>query len=304
MSRETAAALLSGTPLPEVVPATSTTPAGSPGLQPVPNEPAKVDGDILQSTRFAQLSKKESELVRQREAFKTEQAAFIAERDRQNSIGKKWQDLEDLKSKDPVAAMKAAGFTDTDLVNFFAAQEDTRTPAEQAQQATQAELKKWEDARAAEAKEAQSKSYAQTLTQFKQNISATIAADPVKYEFCAYNGPIAEDLIYETVAAVLESDKVIISTKEAAEMVETYYEEQYNSLKALKKVQPKQEVVEEKVEPQRTRTLQAKPEEARPASKSITSRHTATVASTIQRKETASEKRERLIRTLGSLDKK
>lgn len=257
----------------------------------------------MESTRFAHLAKKEAELVKQRAEFKKEQETLTSEREKMKEIHQKLQQFEDMRVKDPVAALKLAGFSETDLFNFIAQAEDKSTPEEKAVRAAQAEIKKFQDEQAKKEKDAEEKRNAEAIDKFRKDISGHVASDKDKYEYCNYNGPLAEELIYETVAAVLEDSKELISVQEAAEMVESFYEEQDKAMATLKKRQPKVEATpapEAKEEPLKSQVA------ARPTtpSKTLSSKTTATVGSTtIPRKETPQEKRDCLIQKLGSLGK-
>ncbi len=287
MSKEAALSALQAT-IPAVAGATTTL-AGSPGLQPAPSEPTQE----LESTRFNHLMKKESELQRQRETFKKEQESFAKEREKMQSIQQKLQQFDEMKVKDPVAALKLAGFSETDLFNFIAASEDNSTPEERAAKAAQAEIQKFTDGQAKKEADIQARQEQEVLGTFRKNITEQITSDKDRYEYCNYHGALAEDLIYSTVEAVLKDSEEIISVEEAADMVESYYEEQDKSMSTIKKRQPKP-VEQAKVdEPLKAQVS------ARPPSKTLSSRTSATVASTtITRKETSSEKKERLIQKL------
>lgn len=296
MSKESATAMLNAS-IP--APTEGATLGGNPGLQPVPEAPKQ---EALESTRFAHLAKKEVELQKQRESFKKEQESLTQEREKMKAIHKKLQDFDEMKLKDPVAALKLAGFTETDLFNFIAAAEDNSTPEQKATKAAQAEINKFKEEQSKKEQEAQTKRNTEVLDSFRKDIQKQIASDKDKYEYCNYNGPLAEELIYETVAAVLEESKEVISVQEAAEMVESYYEEQDKAMSNLKKRKPKEPetVIQPQDEPLRA---QVSPRPSTP-SKTLSSKTTASVASTVTRKETHAEKRQRLIETLGNLGKK
>ena len=297
MSKESAMQMLTSTSPAPAAPA----PAGSPGLQSAPAPaaegaaPAANPQPALESTRFAQLAKKEAELQKQREAFKAEQTQFMTERQKIVEIQKQLNGFNELKMKDPVAALKQMGFSETDLFNFIAAQEDKSTPEEKAAKAAQNEIQKFKDEQAKAAQEAQEAKNKQVLGQFRKNIAETITNDPEKYEYCNHYGPIAEELIYETVTAVLESDKELISVAEAAAMVEQYYEEEDKAMSSLKKRQPKAPATEAAPAPEAALKPQVSPRPS--AGRTLSSKATASVASTVTapRNETPDQKKARLI---------
>jgi len=228
---------------------------------------AAVSGTELDSTRFNHLAKKEAEILKQRESFKKEQTEFMTERQKYQEERKRIDEYNTLKAKDPVAALKHLGFSEADLMNFMAANEDNYTPEERARKAAADEIQKFRDAQAKEKNDAQTTTNTQTISQFKNEIKATIANAADKFEYCNYNGPLAEDLIYETVYAVAKDSNwtETISATEAAEMVEQYYEDQDKAMSTLKKRQLKtetapMEVLKPQVSPRPTqaRTLSNK----------------------------------------------
>ena len=302
MSKEAAMSALQAT-----IPTQTSTPGGSPGLQPDPaaagGTPTKAEMD---STRFAHIAKKEAELVKQRDTFKKEHETFLQEKEKMREIQKQLNDFNETKAKDPVAAMKLLGFSETDLFNFLAAQEDNIPPEERAAKAAQSEIQKFRDEQAAKEQEAINKRNDSVVSQFKQDISKTVLSDKDKYEYCNYNGPLAEELIYETVAQVYEldlktnPDALPITAQEAADMVESYYEEEDKAMSILKKRQPKpSEEVKEPVKADPTPAANA----YKQPPKTLSSKTAATVASTITRKETHAEKRARLANKLANLGK-
>ena len=252
----------------------------------------------LESTRFSHLAKKEAELQKQRESFKAEQTQFMTERQKFNEIQKQLNTFNETKAKDPVAALKLLGFNEKDLFNFIAAQEDNSTPEERAAKAAQNEIQKFRDEQAKIANDAQSQRNTEALTQFRTNIKSTISMDPDKYEYCAYNGPMAEELVYETMAAIVKDEGVVIPVEEVVEMVEQYYEEQDKEMNSLKKRQPKPQEMPAKEEPLKPQ-VSPRPNQAR----ALSSKVGATVASTVSKplNETSDQKKARLInKYLGS----
>jgi hypothetical protein len=234
------------------------------------------------------LAKKEVALQKEREAFKAERAQFEVERAKFAEAGKKFQGFEELKAKDPIAAMKLAGFTDTEVFNFYANAEANKKAAEspeaKAVAAAEAKIKEFEERQTKAAQDAKAAQDTQTITQFKGKISQTVAADKDKYEFCNFHGPAAEALIYETVEAVFKESGDVLTPAEASDLVEKYYEDQAKAQLTLKKLGVK------------APEAPAKPEPSAPApSKTLTNRVAATGASSIPAKETREQKKERLI---------
>jgi hypothetical protein len=297
MSKEQALSMLQAT-IPVAQPTSSAT-APVVATEPKAAEPtasqAPKPTQLAADPGLSHLAKKEAELQRNREAFKKEQADLAAERQKVLDMAKDVQTFRDLQGKDRIAALKHLGFSDQDLLNYIAAQEDTSTPEEKAARAAQAEIKKFQDENAKKEADAVSKRNADALAAFRADISATISKNPETYEYCNYHGPLAEELIYETVAAVLETEKELISVREAAEMVEQYYEDQDKGMNTLKKRQPKEAAAPAAP----AKEVPLKPEVSpRPSSaRTLSSKTGATVASTVTKTvgETPEQKKQRLI---------
>jgi hypothetical protein len=234
------------------------------------------------------LAKKEVALQKQRDELKAKEEAVAKRQAELETIASKFKGFEDLRQKDPIAAMKLAGFSDTDIFNFYAkAQEEQKakdTPEAKAAAAAQAEIDKFRKEQADREAQQKATADAQTIQQFKTRINQTISKDKEKFELCNFNGPSAEALIYETVEAYYKENNEVLTPLEAAEMVEQYYEDQAKAMAGLKK-------------------LGAKPTEPPPAqqtpppppSKTLTNKVAPTVSSSIPVRETREQKRERLI---------
>jgi len=78
-------------------------------------------------------------------------------------------------------------------------------------------------------------------------------------------------------------------------MTEEFYENEGRALQQLKKFQTKQEQIAEPIANQTTKTTTTQPQSK---SKTLTNSATATTAGIINRRETQSEKKERLIKAL------
>lgn len=238
-----------------------------------PGKPSELD-----STRFAQLAKKEAALVRERELYKKERDAFKAEQAEVEKYRKAWEMVKEIEAQqktDPIAALKRAGFSETDLMNFLAQTEDTSTPEEKVVKLAKKEIDNFKteqaqeaERRAKEAADAQQVENDKAIAKFKLDIGSEIKKDLEKFEYCNYYGKQAEELIFETISAVLNDDKEMISIDEAAKLVEDYYEEQDKAMNTLKKRGFKPPVVSEVVEKVvNTPSLFKKPETMRVESK-------------------------------------
>lgn len=279
MSKESAMALMNGTPAPVEVVAPA-----APVTEVAPTK--EVDSD-----RFARLAAKEARLVKEREGFKTEQQRLLDERKGLEEVQAKIKHFEELKKTDPVQALKDIGFTEDDMFNFLSGKvKEELTPEQKAEAAAQAAIKKFEDAQEAKAKKEQEDAYDQSIKSFKGEIKSAIAKETETYEFLNYQGALGEELVYETILEIYKIDKEILpheAMKEALELAESFYEEEAKKMMMLKKLAPKVEATPAKVEEPKA---PVKPSIA----PSLTNKVTTTIASTVPRPETRAEKRARL----------
>lgn len=306
MSKEAAMALATGQPVTSVNPSlitgamtTEVNPELKPTETPAQNEAVK---DVLDSDRFAIFAKKEAKLVRDREEFKKEQVAVQEEKARLKAFADKVTAFEEKKKIDPVAALKEAGFTETDFFNLMASQEKKEPTTEEiAEQVADKKLASYKEEQAKIAADAQKDKEQALVTEYSSKISSAIKANPEKYEYANYYGKMAEDLAIEFATQNVKINGELLSPEEIAQDVENYYEEQDKAMSALKKRQPKVETQPAdgaKKEPVRTRTIAPPIGAPTQQSKTLTNKATATVASTIVRKETHEQKKERLISAL------
>lgn len=314
MSKDAAMALLTGSSVPTQNPSPPQSEVTSIPSEGVSPSAASSPPKELQSTPFSQLAKKESDLVRQKQEIKKQQELMASEKAKMSEIQKQVQLFEETKKKDPIAALKMIGFTETDIFNYMAAQEKPElSPEEKAAQAaveaTEAKLKAYEEAQLKKVQEEQTKRDQSLIQGFKEDLNQVIASDPVQFEYCHHYGPVAQELMYETTLAVYQASdgKEVLTPREAAEMVEAYYEEQDKLMSSLKKRQPTPvapSASEEAQAPTRSRTVTtpAGSEPPKPVihkTRTLTNAATGTVASTRHRmNETKEQKKERLIMAL------
>lgn len=226
---------------------TGINPVESPAVAVVPVQPVK--DTKLDSTRWAHLSKKEAALVKERESLKKERELFSKEKEESAKHRKAWEmvnEIADLQKTDAVAAMKRAGFSDTDMMNFLAQSQDTSTPEEKAVKLAKSEIEKFksEQAVAQSAKEKQLADQKKidddrTIAKFKSNIGVHIKSTADKHEYCNFYGESAQELIYETISSILAESNEMIGIEEATQLVEDFYEEQDKAMSSLKKRAPK-----------------------------------------------------------------
>lgn len=295
MSREAAMTAAVATSEPAMAPVETATPAIM-----------AVDSD-----RFAKLAAREAKFVKEREQFKSEQQQLYDLKNQLLPVKQQYDKFKALKEKDPVAALREVGFTEADIFNFMA--EKPEVTAEQkaieaAEAAANAKIKAFEDAQAKKASEEMKARDSRAIDGFKQTISKSIEKDAEKYEFCAFEGPEAEGIIYETVLEIMKIDKDVAPHKamqEAMELTEKYYREKDEEMgKKLKSRQPKEPVVAETKEPsKRVRTPDTRNSPMKPIA-TLTQKAAPTVTSTTPAKtETREQKRERLENVLRNLGK-
>lgn len=299
MSAASALAKLSGTTVPTTTSTPNTAspaaapPGQSPGVEATPPA-AELSKEQLESTKFAQLSKREQAIVNEREALKKEREALEGEKNKVKEELSQFEQFKILKSKDPVAALKKLGFSESDIINFMADAGEApkeKTPAEIATEAAQAEIAKARKEDAEKAAKTQIEYEERVVSQFKGDLSTHLKTNTEKLPFCAHREAEAEAKAFETVNQVLKDTGEMISIEQAFQMAEDYYKEDFEALQ--KKRNPSPESPEEPVkeEPVKSSTAPARP-------KTLTNAATATVASTVSKKETREEKRARLERTL------
>lgn len=293
MSREAATAMLTGTtPVPVVTSGVAATPP-----------PATATTPKLDSDRFAHLAKQESEVVKQKLELKRDKEEVDA-------FKKKQKDFEELKVKDPVAAMRMMGFSETDIFNYMAQQEakPELTPEEKAAKAAEdaatAKLTEWEKQQIARQKELQDASDKEIIGQFKMEINKTIETEKEKYRFCAHNGPVAEQMIYNLALQIAKDSggTDVISKNELIDLVEEQLKYEYEEAK--KAFEAKEEVLDVSKNTERTRTVTpgTPAEPQKPAitrTRALTNAATATGASSAssasaRKTETREQKKERL----------
>lgn len=317
MSKEAAMALATGQPVNNVNPSlitgsmngvtTSDPGIGSPGLTPV-EVATGIDSD-----RFAMLAKKEAKVQRERDEWKATMAKERAEiedlKAKLRTPYEKIQAFEALRAKDPIAALKEIGFSETDIFNYLAGQEKKEPTVEEiAEQVADKKLSTYKEEQAKVADDARKVREQGLVSQYSTQIASAITASPEKYEYANYYGEAAKELALEFATENVKLNGELLSPEEIAQAVEDYYEEQDKAMSVIKKRNPPS-ANEEKLTaeqqytktPVRTRTMAAKAGEPAPAPmKTLTNRVTATAASTITRRETHEQKKERIIAALKS----
>lgn len=283
MSKEAALNMLSGsTPEP--------TPSPSPGLAPTPE--AVAPKPSVDSDRFAKLAAKEAQLQKEREAYKAQMEAL-------KPIKEKIDHFNELKKTDKIAALKLLDFTEEDILNFVAGAEEKPepTPAEIAAQAAREEIEKDRKERQTQAEKEQQERDEKNIKAFKDGIAETIAKEAETFEYLNHYGPVAQDIVYETILEFIKEDPTMTpldAMREAMKSVEEYYEEESQKMATLKKFQSKLKPVEVEAAapkaPERKSVVTPPRGEAVPAS----TPRKAPAPPPVPSKETRQQKRERL----------
>lgn len=307
MSREAALAIATGSP--EAPKAVQANGADSSSTSTTIVETPISGTDDLVSSRIAKIAKKESEYREKQETHKKQLEEFHKQKSEFDPFYERYKKFEELKTKDPVEAIRLLGLTNTDFINFAVAEEDKSTPEERAQKAAQTEIEKFKKEQSEKESAASKQRNDETITQFKKNIGIAIKTDAEKFEFCNFYGESAEDFIFEIVNEAFQADVKSdpdnpdlqpMTATAAAELAENYYEEHYKSMSALKKATPKQileEIREEQANPKKEEPLRAEVKPGMPA-RTLTNKANPTIAATAKKLETPSAKRERLIAAL------
>ena len=304
MSKESAMTLATSA-VTEAVPTEVTTP---PSTTPV-DEPAKLDSD-----RFAAVARQEARIVKERLELKKQLAEAQELKSKLQDPYDKIQRFEQLRAKDPIAAMKEIGFTETDIFNFMANKEEPKEPsaAEIAAKVATDELNKYKLEQKKLAEEAQFAQDKAAIDRYKKGVAEQIEREKDKYEYTAFYGAEAQDLIFDTIKELVTKG-VKWDLKSVLDDVEWYYEEEDKAKNVLKKrqsngqptAQPSgQEPLKAEVKPGlnapvRTRSVTSAQDIVTPAPKTLTNKIAPTATATMAtRNETREQKRARLIEAL------
>lgn len=258
----------------------------------------------IDSRRLALFAKKEKAIQDEREKFKVEQEAFKKKESEYDAVQKRVRDYEDLKAKDPIAALKLLGFTEADIFNYMSGTEKKEPTAEEiaTKAAAEATAKLRQELEEGKKKDIEERN-AGLIAKLKTDISDTIKTKSADLKFCAFRGVEAEALAYRFIELNLEENKIMISPEEALADAEEYYKNDFNELLEFNK--PPEPIkdpskVEVKFEASRKPVPPLGAKETPP--KTLTNKMSATTASmanTVQKTESKDEKRTRLARQLG-----
>lgn len=326
MSKETAMAMATGVP---VAPVQGTGGANETPANPntTAAQPAAAPGD----PRMQALLKKEVALVNDRAVLnrqKQEQEQRIKDADAMLARGKSF---EETLAKDPVAALRLIGFSETQIFNVMAEankEKPVKTPEEIAAETTRKILdddKKSEAQKKAEA-DAKTQSEANDLavkTSIRDLVTKPENAD--KLEYVVYHGEIAQEIIRETLFQLAGQAQQLAKNKgeefvidearaqellsQAAEAVEEWY---FNSDKAMQAKIKKRRAITGETAAEATAAVVAQEQNQTPASanvpnepakqKTLTNRVSASTPAQPGARETREQKRSRLERALATGD--
>lgn len=298
MSKQAAMNMITGESSPAVNPSlVNPQPNGADPAPPVVEDPK----DTLDSDRFAKIAQREAKLQKDRETFKSEQQKLYEEKNQLKSVQEKIQAFEKLRAENPIEAMKTLGFSEEDVFNYMASKPEL-TPEQKAElagrQAAQKEIDDFKKLNAETEKKAAQERDDKAINAFKGEIGKSFKDKPDQYEYCNFNGPIAEELVYETVLEIMKEEKDILPHKalqEALDLVESYYEDEDKEMQAIKKRKKILGVEEKPVveEPVKVNSKAAAKVAAKPVP-TLTNKANVTAAGTQTKGESPSQKRERL----------
>ena len=236
----------------------------------------------LESSRFANLAKKESELVKRQEEIKRKEAELEKLYSETAPIKTEYENFMKLKGENPIEALKKIGFTETDIFNFMS--EQNLTPEQKAEKAAMAKIKEFEDRQLKEKEEqkrlqleAQEKADKEAIDGFKQSINKEIANQKEKYEYINFYGATAEDLVYDTIQEIFNKEGKVAPINEVLDLVEGYYDDMAKEMSTkINKLKPKAEAIAEAKE----KLTEAMKPQVNPMPKTLSSRTSSSVAST------------------------
>lgn len=207
-------------------------------VSPVKEAPKPPGGD-----RFAALAKKERALQKQMAEIKQAQVKMS-----------EWEKARSEATTNPIKALEMLGLSYEQITQFMLnGQKPTPELEIQAVKKQLQDMKQEQESKAkAELEASQSKAkaeYQRTLSEFNQEVGEFVKANAGEYELTAmYQG---EAIISATIEQHFANTKKILSIKEAADLVEKYFEEQVSAAQKTKKFQAKQTPKEEKPQPKR-----------------------------------------------------
>ncbi len=204
---------------------------------PIKQETAEKD-----SQRFLALKKREQALQKQREEIQK----LKAEAEQKHSKVAEWEALKASAAKNPFKALEALGVTYDQLTEKYLNEGKAGIQTESVKEEFEAYKKQQQDEREAQLAQAREQAKAQeeqAVENYKEELEDFIGKEAETYELINLHlDKGAIDLIYETIQEhwnkqIKEGVKrpKILSTKEAAELVENFYFDYTKKLSATKK---------------------------------------------------------------------
>ncbi len=216
-----------GTVVPSPTPPAATEAAASPPPV-VEAKPEETKDKIVDSERFAALTKKER-MIQKR-------AMELKERERSIS---KWEEAEKLVGSNKLEALKRLGISYDELTNLHLSQigDDEPTPeniaAKKAQEVTRQEIAAFKEEQAKAQQEAQQQQYEAAKQQIHTDAERLTNSKPE--DFAYVNAESAHDIIVELIERTYFDSGKLIPVEEAAAEVEQYLEDKYNKIAQLPK---------------------------------------------------------------------
>jgi hypothetical protein len=230
----------------------------APQVSPTPSErlkeavaPVKQAPKPPGSDRFAALAKKERAIQKQLADIKAREASVKA-----------FESLKASATSNPLEALKALGLSYEQITQYLLNGNKPTPEAEVSQvrqdleKLKQEQVQREEQAKVA-AKQAAEREYQQTLEDFSSEVKGFVQSNKDSYELTnMYQG---EEIVLSTIEQHFANTKRIMSIKEAADLVEAYFEEQVKAAQQTKKFQAKQEPKVSEGQPKRESVSKSTP---------------------------------------------
>jgi hypothetical protein len=185
------------------------------------------------SDAFAALAKRERALQRQSADLKAKEAQY-----------REWERLKASATSNPLEALKALGLSYEQITQFLLNGSKPTPELEVAQVKADLEKLRTEQAQREqnaknEARRVAEREYQQTYVEFTEEIGSYLQDNRDAYELTnMYEG---QNIVLATIEQHFANTKKIMSIKEAADLVEQYFEEQVANASKTKKFQAKQQ---------------------------------------------------------------
>lgn len=273
------------------------TPPAAGEAPPVTPPPPKEDP---MGKRFAALSRKERELLTERQAIAAEKAALAAEKESHGADKTKMQKLVSAVAaakENPMAVLQEAGITYDQLTKYIlndgkASPEDRIAELDQKIENERLERIRSEEARELAKQKADDDYIVGMIDEYRKETEAHISSDPAAYELIlAYD---AQNEVFSLIRDHFAATGKVLSPEDAAKQVEADLEKTIDELIKLGKVQAKLKPPEpepKKTEPPKTNV--------RPVPKTLSTKHVS--APTPAPANASLSRDERLKRAMGKL---